>query len=52
MKQTLKPDGSITQKPENDEILRLSKEFKKTTSEIRRIVEKTSMNFNPLENWK
>ena len=52
MKQTLKPDGIITQKPENDEILRLSQELDKPYEEIREIVRNTSTNFIPVENWK
>ena len=52
VKQTLKPDGSITLKPENDEILRLSLEHNKTTEEIRKIIQESYGNFNPLETWK
>ena len=51
-KQILKPDGSISMKPENDEILRLSKEHNKTTAEIKNILRETSDNFKPLQNWK
>ena len=50
-KQTLKPDGSITLKPENDEILRLSLEHNKTNEEIRNILKESSNNFEPSENW-
>ena len=52
VKQTLKPDGSITMKPENDEVLRLKLEHKKSTDEIRKIIEESSKNFKAFENWK
>ena len=52
VKQTLKPDGSITIKPENDEVLRLKLEHKKSTSEIRKIIEESSKNFKAYESWK
>jgi len=38
VKQTLKPDGSTTMKPENDEVLRLKLEHKISTEEIRKII--------------
>ena len=52
VKQTLKPDGSITMKPENDEVLRLKLEHKKSTYEIRKIIEESSKKFKASENWK
>ncbi len=52
VKQTLKPDGSITTKPENDEVLRLQLEHKISTEEIRKIIEDSSKNFKKFENWK
>ncbi len=52
VKQTLKPDGSITMKPENDEVLRLKLEYKKSTEEIRKIIKESSKKFKPFENWK
>ena len=52
VKQTLKPDGSITMKPENDEILRLNLEHKITTNEIRKIIKESSKEFKAFENWK
>ena len=52
VKQTLKPDGSITMKPENDEVLRLKIEHKKSTNEIRKLIQESSKNFKPFENWK
>ena len=52
VKQTLRPDGSITMKPENDEILRLKLEHKISSDEIRKIIKETNKNFKPLENWQ
>ncbi len=52
VKQTLKPDGSITMKPENDEVLRLKLDQKKSSEEIRKIIEESSKNFRAFENWK
>ena len=52
VKQTLKPDGSITIKPENDEVLRLKLDHKKSTDEIRKIIEESSKKFKAFENWK
>jgi hypothetical protein len=52
VKQTLRPDGSITMKPENDEIMRLKLDHKKSTSEIRKIIDESSKNFKAFENWK
>ena len=49
VKQTLKPDGSINMKPENDEILRLREESNKTTEEIKEIA-KFVLTFKALEN--
>jgi len=52
VKQTLKPDGSITMKPENDEVLRLKLEHKISTYEIRSIIKDSSKDFKAFENWK
>ena len=52
VKQTLKPDGSITMKPENDEVLRLTLEHKISTEEIRKIIKDSSKKFQAFENWK
>ena len=52
VKQTLKLDGSITMKPENDEVLRLKLEHKKSTAEIRKIIKESSRKFIAFENWK
>ena len=52
VKQTLKPDGSINMKPENDEVLRLKLKHKISTYEIRKIIEDSSKKFKAFENWK
>ena len=52
VKQTLKPDGSITMKPENDEVLRIKLDHKKSTDQIRKIVEESSKNFKAFEDWE
>ena len=52
VKQTLRPDGSISTKPENDEVFRLKIEHKKSTEEIRKIIQESNKNFKAFENWK
>ncbi len=52
VKQTLKPDGSINMKPENDEVLKLKLKHKISTYEIRKIINESSINFKAFENWK
>ena len=52
VKQTLKPDGSISMKPENDEVLRLKLEHKISTYEIRKIIKESIKTFKAFENWK
>jgi len=52
VKQTLKPDGSIIMKPENDEVLRLNLEHKISIHEIRKIIKESSKKFKAFENWK
>jgi len=52
VKQTLKPDGSIIMKPENDEVLRLQLKHKISTYEIRKIIKESSKKFTSFENWK
>ncbi len=52
VKQTLKPDGSIIMKPENDEVLRLQLKHKISMFEIRKIIRESSKNFKASENWK
>ena len=39
-------------KPENDEVLRLKIELKKSTDEIRKIVKESIKEFKAFENWK
>jgi hypothetical protein len=39
-------------KPENDEVMRLEIEHKKSSEEIRKIIEKSSEEFKAFENWK
>ena len=48
----MRPDGSILMKPENDEVLRLKLDHKKSTAEIRKIINDSSNRFKALENWK
>ena len=52
VKQTLKPDGSIITKPENDEVLRLQLKHKISTYEIRKIIKESDKEFKAYENWK
>jgi len=52
VKQTLKPDGSIITKPENDEVLRLQLKHKISTYEIRKIIKDSGEKFKAFENWK
>ena len=52
VKQTLKPDGSIIMKPENDEVLRLQLKHKISTQEIRKTIKESSKKFKAFENWK
>ncbi len=52
VKQTMKPDGSISTKPENDEVFRLKLNHKKSADEIRKIIKETSKDFKAFENWK
>ena len=52
VKQTLKPDGSIITKPENDEVLRLQIKHKISTDEIRKIIKESGKKFKAFENWK
>ena len=51
-KQTLKPDGSMYLKPENNEIIRISLEHDKKTEDVRNIIKDSISNFEPYENWK
>ena len=51
-KQTMKPNGIITMKPENDEILRLQIENNKTAQEIKNIIKESCREFKAFEDWK
>ena len=48
----MKPNGTISMKPENDEILRLQKEHNMTPQEIRNTINKSMEEFKPLEDWR
>ena len=52
VKQTLNPNGSITMKLENDEVLRLKLNHNKSNDEIRKIIQESSKKFKAFENWK
>ncbi len=51
-KQSMKPNGTIYLKPENDEILRLQIENNKTAEEVRNIIRETCKEFKAFEDWK
>ncbi len=51
-KQTMKPDGTIYLKPENDEILRLQIENNKTAQEVRNLIKESCREFKAFEDWK
>ena len=51
-KQILKPDGSLTLKPENDEVLRLQIKHNKKAEEIRNIIMDSIGEFKAFEDWK
>ncbi len=51
-KQIMKPDGTISMKPENDEILRLQIENNKTAQEITKIIKESCREFKAIEDWK
>ena len=51
-KQSIKPNGSIYMKPENDEILRLQIENNKTAEEVRNIIRESCKEFKAFEDWK
>ena len=48
-KQTMKPNGNISMKPENDEILRLQIVNNKTAQEVRNIIEESCKEFKAFE---
>ncbi len=51
-KQSMKPNGTIYMKPENDEILRLQIENNKTAQEVRNIIKESCREFKALEDWE
>ena len=51
-KQTMKPNGVISIKPENDEILRLQIEKNKTAHEVRNVIKESCGEFIAFENWQ
>ncbi len=51
-KQSMKPNGTIYMKPENDEILRLQIEKNKTAQEVRNIIKESCREFKAFEDWK
>ncbi len=51
-KQSMKPNGTIYMKPENDEILRLQIENNKTAQEVRNIIKESCREFKALEEWE
>ncbi len=51
-KQTIKSNGAIVTKVENDEILRLQKENNMTSQEIRNLINKSMGEFQPFEDWR
>ena len=51
-KQIIKPNGTISTKPENDEILRLQIENSLTAQEVRKIIKESCSEFDPFEDWK
>ncbi len=51
-KQSMKPNGTIHMKPENDEILRLQIENNKTAQEVKNIIRESCKEFKAFEDWK
>ncbi len=51
-KQSMKPNGTINMKPENDEIFRLQIENNKTAQEVRNIIKESCGEFKAYEDWK
>ena len=51
-KQVLNPNGEISIKLENDEILELQKKYKKSAQDIKTIINKSLGKFEPSEDWK
>ena len=51
-KQSMRPNGTIYMKPENDEILRLQIENNKTAQEVKNIIRESCKEFRAFEDWK
>jgi len=51
-KQSMKPNGTIFMKPENDEILRLQIENDKTAQEVRNMIKESCGEFKAFEDWQ
>ena len=51
-KEIMKPNGDISIKPENDEVLRLQIENSKTSQEIRKIIQESMGPFKAYEDWQ
>ncbi len=51
-KQIMKPNGTISLKPENDEILRLQIENNKTAQEVRNMIKESCREFKAFEDWE
>ena len=51
-KQTMKPNGNISMKPENDEILRLQIENNKTAQEVIKSIKESCGEFKAFEDWQ
>ena len=50
-KQAMKPNGTISMKPENDEILRLQIENNKTAQEVKDLIKQSCGEFKAFEDW-
>ena len=51
-KQSMKPNGNIFMKPENDEIVRLQIENNKTAQEVKKIIKESCREFKAFEDWQ
>lgn len=51
-KQTIKPNGEIFTKLENDEILKLQRKYQKSAYEIREIIKESMGEFKAFEDWE
>ena len=48
----MKANGSVSLKPENDEIFRLQQEHNKKAEEIKNIIKESLGEFKAFEDWK